>query len=193
MINLQKNYKDAFTYAMRCGLNSKFANSYAKTLTEDPHNVGHVKTTKGNNLTYFIDWNVTEGCVVMLNAKTLSTYNKIHNAHPKDDECGIFFAFNEKQFNDGYNHLVELGFIKDGDKLQVSDLGAYGTKESLDKFFGFYANRDKDIPKICDPQEVYFLEYNNHECMYAWDGDKDAYNTIVELFGEEVAKTIKRL
>lgn len=48
-------------------------------------------------------------------------------------------------------------------------------------------------PKECDPQEVYFYEYNNHECMIAWDGDKEAYDLIVGYWGEEVAKTIKRI
>ncbi len=29
--------------------------------------------------------------------------------------------------------------------------------------------------------------------MIAWDGDKDAYDLIVGYWGEEVAKTIKRI
>ena len=41
--------------------------------------------------------------------------------------------------------------------------------------------------------QLNFYEYNNYECMYAWDGDKEAYNTIVDLWGEDVAKTIVRL
>lgn len=113
--------------------------------------------------------------------------------HPNVDKYGVFFAFNKKQFDEGYNHLVELGFIKEGDKIQVSELGAYGTRESLDNFFDFYRNRLRDIPTKCDPQEIYFYEYNNYECMFAWDGDKDAYNMIVDIFGKDVAKKIVRL
>ena len=95
---------------------------------------------------------------------------------------------------EGYKHLVELGHIKDGDKIcQDKDTGAFGTKDGLAAFFKFYDDSRAAIPKECDPQEVYFYEYNNHECMIAWDGDKEAYDLIVGYWGEEVAKTIERL
>lgn len=42
----------------------------------------------------------------------------------------------------------------------------------------------------CDPQEVYFYEYNNHECQY--HDDTHAYAIIVDIFGEDIAKQIKR-
>lgn len=92
------------------------------------------------------------------------------------------------------SRLVELGHIKDGDKIcQDKDTGAFGTKDGLAAFFKFYDDSRAAIPKECDPQEVYFYEYNNHECMIAWDGDKEAYDLIVGYWGEEVAKTIERL
>ena len=69
----------------------------------------------------------------------------------------------------------------------------FGTKDGLAAFFKFYDDSRAAIPKECDPQEVYFYEYNNHECMIAWDGDKEAYDLIVGYWGEEVAKTIERL
>lgn len=187
-----RNYQEAYIYATKCGLRESFAKSYAKTKTEKPNAIKHIKTAQGD-LEYFIDWNVTEGSVVMLNPKTIKYYQQTKDMHPDADKYGVFFAFNKKQFDEGYNHLVELGFIKDGEKIQVSDMGAYGTKECLDAFFDFYRNRDKNIPTHCDPQEIYFYEYNNYECMYAWDGDKDAYNEIVDIWGEDVAKGIIRL
>lgn len=187
-----KRYQEAYKYADKCGLRESFCKSYAKVKTEKPQSIKTIQTTKGN-LEYYIDWEVTEGSVVMLNPQTIRFYQKTKDTHPDADEYGIFFAFNREQFDKGYKHLVELGFIKDGDKIQVSGMGAYGTKESLDAFYDFYRNRDKLIPEKCDPQEVYFYEYNNYECMYAWDGDKDAYNTIVDIWGEDVAKRIIRL
>ena len=187
-----RRYQKAYLYATEFGLRESFAKSYAKTKTENPNAIKHVKTTQGD-LEYFIDWEVTEGSVVMLNPKTIRYYNQTKDLHPDCDKYGVFFAFGKKQFDEGYNHLVELGFIKDGDKILTANCNAYGTKESLDAFFDFYANRDKDIPTKCDPQEVYFYEYNNYESMYAWDGDKDAYNTIVDIWGEDVAKGIIRL
>lgn len=95
---------------------------------------------------------------------------------------------------ESYDRQVELGHIKDGDKIcQDKDTGAFGTKDGLAAFFKFYDDSRAAIPKECDPQEVYFYEYNNHECMIAWDGDKEAYDLIVGYWGEEVAKTIERL
>jgi len=42
-----------------------------------------------------------------------------------------------------------------------------------------------------DPQELYFYQYNNYECMYS--DDHDAYNAVVDYLGEEKAKLIKRI
>lgn len=150
-----------------------------------------VKTTRGE-LRYYRDWDNYEGGIVMQNAQTVRRYREIKDQHPDADKCGVFFAFSNTQFTEGYKHLVKLGHIKDGDKVFRSIGGAFGTKEGLDKFFGFYENRDKAIPAECDPQEVYFYEYNNHECMIGLDGDLDAIKIIIALWGAGVAKKIKR-
>ena len=186
------NNKD-YQYAIKCGLDVRFAKSYAITKRENPDAIKSVKTTQGT-LIYFVDWICTDGSVVMLNSKTTSLYHELrYDTHPDVDKYGVFFAFNQEQFDEGYNHLVELGFISNGDKISMGNGGVYGTPESIKAFLDFYENRDKEIPTKCDPQEVYFFEYNNYESMIAWDGDKDAYNTIVELWGEDVAKTITRI
>lgn len=49
------------------------------------------------------------------------------------------------------------------------------------------------VAKECDPQEVYFYEFNNYECMYAFDGDEEAIRTIINYFGVDVARTIHRV
>lgn len=128
----------------------------------------------------------------MLNAQTIKRYLEIQNQHPDVDECGVFFAFSNEQFSEGYKHLVELGHIKDGDKVIRSVGGAFGTKDGLDKFFQFYEDRDKPIKDECDPQEVYFYEYNNHESMIAWDGDLEAIKIIIDIWGADVARRIVR-
>lgn len=150
-----------------------------------------IKTTRGE-LRYYRDWSNYEGGIVMQNAQTIKRYREIQDQHPDADKCGVFFAFSNQQFSEGYKHLVELGHINDGDKVFRSSLGAFGTKDGLDKFYGFYENRDKDIPTECDPQEVYFYEYNNHECMMGWDGDLEAIKIIISLWGADVARKIKR-
>lgn len=157
------------------------------------HEIQTVKTTKGE-LSYYRDWDNYEGGVVMLNAQTVDRYRQIKDTHPDADKYGVFFAFSNKQFAEGYKHLVELGHIKDGDKiLQDKDSGAFGTKEGLEGFFGFYDNNLAAIPKECDPQEVYFYEYNNHECMFSWDGDLEAIRIIRRYWGDDIAQQIKRI
>lgn len=150
-----------------------------------------IETTRGE-LKYYRDWSNYEGGIVMLNDQTIKRYREIQNAHPDADECGVFFAFSNQQFSEGYKHLIELGHIKDGDKVLRSVGGAFGTKEGLDKFFKFYEDRDKPIREECDPQEVYFYEYNNHESMIAWDGDLEAIKIIISIWGADVARSIKR-
>ena len=54
--------------------------------------------------------------------------NKVHKL------VGVFFAFSNQQFGEGYKRLIELGHIKKGDKVLRGVGGAFGTKEGLDKF-----------------------------------------------------------
>lgn len=147
-------------------------------------------TTRGE-LKYYRDWD-NEGGIVMINPRTVKRYREIHDTHPDSDKCGVFFAFSNQQFSEGYKHLVELGHIKDGDKVLRSIGGAFGTKDGLDKFFKFYKDRDKPIREECDPQEVYFYEYNNHESMISWDGDLEAIKIIIDIWGADVASNIER-
>lgn len=55
-----------------------------------------------------------------------------------------------------------------------------------------YDNLKEQVAKECDPQEVYFYEFNNFECMYGYDGDEEAIRKVIEFFGVEVAEHIKR-
>ncbi len=150
-----------------------------------------INTTKGE-LKYYRDWNNFDGGIVMINAQTVNRYREIKDQHPDADKCGVFFAFSNQQFNEGYKHLIELGHIKDGDKIVRGVAGAFGTKEGLDKFFKFYEDRDTPIKEECDPQEVYFYEYNNHESMIAWDGDLEAIKIVIDIWGADVARKIIR-
>lgn len=151
-----------------------------------------VKTTQGP-LHYYRDWDNSDGFIVMKDAKTIKRYKEISNLHPDADESGVFFAFDEKQFNEGYKRLVENGKIKDGGKIKYDpELNLHGTDESIGKYLSFYRDCGKHIAKECDPQEVYFYEYNSHECMYSWSGDTEAMRLIIEYWGVDVAKTITR-
>ena len=132
----------------------------------------------------------------MRNAKTVERYQEITNKQPNSVEYGIFWAFSNKQFEEGYKMLVNKGFIKEGDKVKrVSAMsGMFGASfELIKKFFDFYANNDKLIAAECDPQEIYFYECNNHEYMYDWDGDAEPLRIIYKIWGREVAEKIHRV
>lgn len=151
--------------------------------------VKEINTTKGV-LQYYRDWE-HEGAVVMLNAQTIDRYKELKDEHPDTENYAVFFAFGNNQFSKGYQKLVHRGCIKNGDKLYHAGAGLYGTKEGLDKFFDFYNYREVRIKEECDPQEVYFYEYNNHECMFT--SDEDAIKEVKRIFGKDVVKKIKRI
>lgn len=149
-----------------------------------------IQTTRGE-LQYYRDWNC-DGSICMVNPQTIKRYREIKDQHPDENKYGVFFAFSDKQFAEGKKKLEELGHLKEGEKIYRSGGGLFGTKDGIKQFFDFYEERDNAIPKECDPQEVYFYEYNNHESMIAWDGDLEAIKLIIAYWGEDVARTIKR-
>ncbi len=151
-------------------------------------------STSHGELHYYRDWDMYDGGIVMMDARTIRKYKELLNMSPDGDECGVFFAFSNEQFNKGYKRLIELGHIKEGDKIcQDSVTGMYGTGRGITRFHEFYANRDKEIKNTCDPQEVYFYEWNNYETMYSWDGDTEAMRTVIHLFGIDAARGIYRV
>lgn len=149
--------------------------------------VKEINTTKGV-LQYYRDWD-NEGGIVMLNPQTLDKYKELKKGEAKLE--GAFFAFGKTQFEEGYSKLVNEGYITEGEKIYHAGAGLYGTKEGLDKVFDYYKNKEKRIKEECDPQEVYFYEYNNHECMFT--SDEDAIKEVKRIFGKDVVKKIKRI
>lgn len=133
-----------------------------------------------------------EGEVIMHNAKTISKYKQL-NAVRDHLDCyryDCFFAFGEEQFKEELRNIRPL---KQGEKLISVGAGMYGTRGGLKQYFAACDRITARIKQICDPQEVYFYEYNNHECMLSWDGDIEAYRMIQRIWGDETAETIIRL
>ena len=82
--------------------------------------------------------------------------------------------------------------VQEGEKLVSIGAGGYGTKDGAKRLFAFYDSINDKIRSECNPQEVYVYEYNNHECCIDWDGDLNAIRIIATVWGEDVARTIKR-
>lgn len=148
--------------------------------------------TLPSGLQYSRDFSEYDGCVVMHNAKTINRYRELQEEKSKQDcyRYDCFFAFSNQQFAEG---LKKIRPLKEGEKLVSVGAGMYGTRDGVDKFFAAYDEIDKRIKQECDPQEVYFYEYNNHESMISWDGDAEPFKIIRRIWGDETAAKIVRL
>lgn len=135
------------------------------------------------------DWD-HEGSLVIRKPKTLATYRKLTNSRNELplSHFNMFAAFNKEQFEEG---MREAG-IKDGEKVCSLGAGVYGKREGIDRWIAYQKDKNSEIRHQCDHQEVYVYEYNNHECMFDFDGDRVAVEHIINIFGEEAAKKLKR-
>ena len=139
------------------------------------------------------DWD-NDGFICIHNAKTLDTYEKMmYRTEPTIEDYGVFFAFNNQQFEEGYARLVKDGFIKEGDKVTRGHYGMFGVFSEMLRYIDWYKEKDKIVAEQCDPQEVYWFEWQNHECNIDWDGDRPAMEKVINIFGIERAKKIKRV
>ena len=138
--------------------------------------------------TFSIDSN---GMLSWQNEQTLERYHALRKEgyEIKLSDFDMFLAFNNQQFKEG---LASIRPLTEGEKPIRAFVGVYGTKDGVNKYLAHIDSINKRIAEECDPQEVYCYEYNNHECYLAFDGDLDAMNLIVDLFGYERAKEVKR-
>lgn len=135
-----------------------------------------------------------DGMLTLHNARTLKRYHELNAMHPKEDDYAVFYAFNGKQYAEGIERLIAGGYIRRGEENAVIGFGGggYGTEDGIDGFLGFYKQKIKMIADECDPYEVYCYEYNNHESFLSWDGDMGAIQIVIDYWGADTARTIKR-
>jgi hypothetical protein len=115
-------------------------------------------------------------------------YKGIYDEDPDCKVHGVFFAFSNEQLERG---MKECGY-KEYSEIVHAGSGLYGSKQAIDSFLGVYDARAKRVAEICDPQTVYDYEFANYECDIDWNGDENAITLIIEIFGKERAKTVKR-
>ena len=132
------------------------------------------------------DWD-NDGFLRISGAETLARYHELQEKQRTlpVTEWGIFFAFSNEQFEEGYKGLVKRGLIKDGDRIKRFGQGAFGTLEGIRRWTQEAAAIDAQIRTECDPYEVYLDEYNNYECCIDWDGDDRAVERVLAIFGME--------
>lgn len=143
-----------------------------------------------NDFKFWQDFD-NDGMLDWQNAKTIKRYCELVNERNSIDttKFDIFFAFSDKQFAENSKKIRPL---KDGEKYVSIGAGGYGTRDGVERYFKALSEYRERIKSECDPQEVYCHEYNNHESFLSWDGDMGAIQVIIDTFGADVAKSIKR-
>lgn len=142
------------------------------------------------DFTFEQDFDRYDGGLVWKNAKTLKRYRELSNQHAPTK--GWFAAFNNEQFSEGLSDLIRKDEAKSKEDIKSYGAGVFGTAEGLSEMIRFYQERNRLIAEECDPQEVYCVEFNNHECMIAYDGDLEALRLCLDLFGVDRCRGIKR-
>lgn len=129
--------------------------------------------------------------VIMKGYKTLNRYHELCKERDSMDcyKHHCFFAFSNSQFEEG----KKKAHIKEGEKIYSVGAGMYGTENGIESYFAELKAFDQSIKEECDPQEVYFYEYNNHECMLSWDADEEPVKLVIRIWGKEVLETLVRL
>lgn len=135
------------------------------------------------------DWE-RDGYLIIENAQTLNHYLELCSELNNHEYEGIGFAFTNEQFEHILSKLRPQ--LKEGEKIIQFCSGGFATPDGYQKMLTFSNDIHKAIAEECDPQEVYYYEYNNYECCIGYEGDTPAIQKILKLFGEEKARKIKR-
>ena len=143
---------------------------------------------KNDQLKHYRDWDC-DGAIQMENVMTIKRYHEIkeetYNVNLANYDC--FFAFSREQLEEG---LKRIGKTKD--QIYKYGNGLFGTHDGFTRYMNYLKQADERIKNECDPQEIYFYEFNNHECMIDYAGDTSAIELVIDLFGIDVLPTITR-
>ena len=136
-----------------------------------------------------------DGQLIIDGAKTLGRYKELISRFNNFDEkefemvCG-YDAKDVKSAKNAFEKKVRK--LKKGEYLKYFLCGAFGTKEGYTKWIKYVNATCESIASECDPQEVYYYEYRSLMTIEK-NCDKYAIGVVKNYFGEEVAKTVKRL
>lgn len=151
----------------------------------------HITTNRATGATMRINHD-NDGYLECEGMKTIGRYKELKEEWD-NRKLSLFYAFNNQQFEEGKEELRKKGLYEEGEKIYSLGAGAYSTKKGLDIFFGELEEHNRRIRTECDPQEVYWFEYNNHESFISWDGDDEPMRIIISIWGSKAAGSIRRL
>ena len=95
----------------------------------------------------------------------MSTYKEFLDKFSSYHCNGIFYAFSDKQFEEG---MKKCGY-DENTKLVKDGMGGFGTREAFNERHEFYKAVEEEIRQNCTPDEIFEFEYWNHECGYTYD------------------------
>ena len=136
-----------------------------------------------------------DGQLIIYGAKTLGRYKELTSRFNKCDSkvfemvCG-YDAKDVKSAKKAFEKKVRK--LGKGEYLTYFGCGAFATKEGYTKWKEYVNETCDMISRECDPQEVYYYEYRALMTIEE-NCDKYAIGVVKNYFGEEVAKTVKRL
>ena len=138
------------------------------------------------NCTVIQDWK-QDGMLIIQNAQTLDKYQAIRN---EDDQ----YKNPEVMWNcDAQEAIIKLKpLLNKGEKIIQFMDDCYATPNGIKMMFEHEVFVKELIKKECDPQEVYYYEYNNYICYQNYYGDAEAIKTVYDIYGEEITRSIKR-
>lgn len=114
----------------------------------------------------------------------MNTYKELKNKFGASYE-GIFYAFSEKQFQEG---MARCGY-KDTSNLITDGMGGVGTREAFRKRAEAWDKIEKEIQEKCTPEEIYRYEFINYECGYTGD-DSEAVEIVRKFFKDFESKEL---
>lgn len=148
--------------------------------------------TAPNGFRFWQDWDKYDGSISWEGAKTLTLYRELKDGFSNSKDLtayDMFAAFTDKQFEDGKASIRPL---REGEKLVSLGCGVFGTRDGIAKYDQECIALNKRIAEECEPQEIYCWEFNNHESMISYDGDKEAVLIVADLFGWSACQGLKR-
>lgn len=127
------------------------------------------------------------------NAKTINRYRELCDKQSNftSPEITYIFAGSTEEANRKCDEWLKR-ICKTKDDIVVGPSGMVATKEAYKQWIDNINECNRLIKEECDPNEVYWYEFNNYECPINSEGDTRPIEFIIEIFGEEVARKIRR-
>lgn len=150
------------------------------------------KHATASGFTFWQDCDDYDGMLSWEGARTLDLYRELKdgfNSRKDLKAYDMFAAFNDRQFEEG---KASIRHLREGEKLVTIGMGVFGTRDGVDRYIRDCHAMSGRIAEECDPQEIYCEEYNDHESMISWDGDKLAVLAVADIFGWEACERIVR-